>query len=92
MDAVVAERSKPDQKQCMTPETCKAARALVGLSQAELAERAGVLPLTVRRYETGQSEPSHKTWRSLRTALERAGVRFIDEDDNDGPGVRLRKR
>jgi transcriptional regulator with XRE-family HTH domain len=91
MDADVAEISKAEQIQGMTPETCRAARALIGLSQADLADRAGILPLTVRRYETVQSEPSYKTWRALKTALEQAGVLFIDADDVNGPGVRLRK-
>jgi transcriptional regulator with XRE-family HTH domain len=62
-----------------------------GYSQAELAELAGIIPLTVRSYEQGKTEPSHKTWRSMRATLERKGVEFIDEGDGKGPGVRLRK-
>ena len=75
----------------MTPETCRAARALIGLSQAELADLANIIPLTVRSYEQGKTEPSHKTWRSMKTVLERKGVEFIDEGDGKGPGLRLRK-
>jgi DNA-binding XRE family transcriptional regulator len=74
----------------MTPETCRAARALVGISQADLADLAGVTTLTVRNYEAGKTGPSLKTWRAMKTALEK-NVRFIDGDETEGPGVRLRK-
>jgi len=80
----------PD-KEGMTPQTCRAARSLLGLSQAELGERAGVTMLTVRNYESEKTEPSYKTWRAIRTALEKGGIIFLDEDDNLGPGVRLKK-
>jgi DNA-binding XRE family transcriptional regulator len=76
----------------MTPLLCRTARTLVSLSQAELAERAGVTPLTVRNYEGEKTEPSYKTWRAIKAALEKAGIIFIEEDDKTGPGVRLRKR
>jgi transcriptional regulator with XRE-family HTH domain len=90
MDATIASYPDSTENAGMTPETCRAARALIGLSQAELAERAGVMPLTVRNYETGKSEPSHKTWRALKAALERGGVQFIDENGG-GSGVRWKK-
>jgi transcriptional regulator with XRE-family HTH domain len=79
------------KKEGMTPRTARAARVLLGLSQAEVADLAGVTMLTVSNYELEKGEPAHKTWRSIKGALERAGARFIDEDDYDGPGVRLRK-
>jgi transcriptional regulator with XRE-family HTH domain len=76
----------------MTPETCRAARSLLGLSQAELAERAKVSVVTLRNYENGTTEaPSHATWLRIKRALEQAGVQFIDADDAGGPGLRLRK-
>jgi transcriptional regulator with XRE-family HTH domain len=67
----------------MTPRTCRAARTLLDLSQAELAERAGVSPLTLRNYENGKTEPAHKTWLAIKRALEQAGVQFIDENGGD---------
>ena len=75
----------------MTPQTCKAARGLIGLSQDELGERAGVTPLTVRKYERGKTGLAHRTWRAIRSALEKGGVVFLDEDDYGGPGVRMKK-
>jgi transcriptional regulator with XRE-family HTH domain len=79
----------------MTPETCRAARNLLGLSQAELAARAKVSVVTLRNYENGTTEaPSHATWLRIKRALEQAGVQFIDEDGvshGGGPGLRLKK-
>jgi transcriptional regulator with XRE-family HTH domain len=69
----------------------KAARALLGLSQLELAQSAGVGLTTLKRIEL--SDPisgSARTIRSIQTALEAAGMEFIPEDDTKGPGVRLK--
>jgi transcriptional regulator with XRE-family HTH domain len=75
----------------MTPETCRAARSLLSLSQSELAARAKVSVVTLRNYENGATEaPSLRTWLAIKRALEQAGVQFIDENGG-GPGLRLRK-
>jgi transcriptional regulator with XRE-family HTH domain len=85
-----AEGVMPDDR--MTPGTCRAARSLIGLSQAELAARAKVSVVTLRNYEIGVTEaPSHATWLRIKRALEQAGVVFIDENGM-GPGVRLRNK
>ncbi len=71
----------------------KAARALLDWSQEQLATEADVSIPTIKRLEAqdgplgGRSETGDK----IRTALEAAGVEFIDENGS-GPGVRLRKR
>ena len=65
-------------------------RAAVGWSVRELARNAGVTPNTISRIENG-GDALASTMERLRTALELAGVIFIDEDD-EGPGVRLKKR
>jgi transcriptional regulator with XRE-family HTH domain len=63
----------------------------MGLSQAELAERAGISVPTIKRAEADRGiRVSSDVMPSIRLALERAGVIFIDED-SEGPGVRLRK-
>ena len=64
-------------------------RAAVGWGVRELAERANVTPNTVSRIENG-GDALASTLDRIRVALEDAGVIFIDEDD-EGPGVRLRK-
>ena len=71
----------------------RAARALVGWSQPELAERSGVGLATIRRMEGARGLPksaAENVWR-VQKALEDAGVVFIDENGG-GPGVRLRDR
>lgn len=71
----------------------KAARTLVGLSQAELCELAGVPLITLRRIE---GKPSHKglvaeeTVAAIRKALEAQGVQFLESGQvATGPGVAL---
>jgi predicted transcriptional regulator len=71
----------------------KAARALLGWSQADLARRSGVSEPTIARLEALKGELGGRegTAGRIRTALETAGVEFIEENGG-GPGVRLRKR
>jgi transcriptional regulator with XRE-family HTH domain len=69
----------------------KAARALLGWDQQELAHHSKVGIATIRRIEANDGpvkSTTTTTWR-LQEALERAGIIFIDGDDRAGPGVRL---
>ena len=69
----------------------KAARALLGLNQRELSKIAEVATSTLKRIELAQElTGSARTLWKLQTALEKAGVEFIPEDDLKGPGVRLK--
>ena len=73
-------------------EQLRAARALLGWSQTELAKRAGMSLPTVKRVETVSGpRVSEEARYELQRALELGGVEFIDENGG-GPGVRLRKR
>jgi transcriptional regulator with XRE-family HTH domain len=56
-----------------------------------LAERSGVFVNTIKAYERGTSDPKKSTELALMRALRKAGVLFIDGDDQHGPGVRLRE-
>jgi transcriptional regulator with XRE-family HTH domain len=70
----------------------RAARALIGWSQAKLAETAAVPVSTINEFETGA--PNHFAEVALdkiRAALEAAGVVFIPKDGGGGIGVRLRE-
>ena len=62
----------------MTPEQCRAARALVGMSQQELADAAEVAKATIANFETGNRAPYKRTITALQSALERAGVEFTE--------------
>jgi transcriptional regulator with XRE-family HTH domain len=74
----------------ITPEQCRAARALLDWTQRDLASRAKLTPLTIREFERGKSRLKDSTAQLLRMVFETAGVAFIDENGG-GPGVRLEK-
>jgi transcriptional regulator with XRE-family HTH domain len=67
----------------------KAARALLGWSQGDLAQASGVSHPTVKRLEADQGELGGRmeTGQKLRKALEAAGVEFTNGDE---PGVKLK--
>jgi predicted transcriptional regulator len=71
----------------------KAARALLDWSQESLAAAATVSVPTIKRLEAedGTLGGRNETAAKIRSALEAAGVEFIDENGG-GQGVRLRKR
>ena len=70
----------------------KAARALLGWSQSDLAERSGLSEPTIARLEAIDGELGGRkgTAAKIRKAIETAGVEIIEENGG-GPGVRLRK-
>lgn len=69
----------------------RAARALLGMNQSELAVAAGVAFPTVQRMERGGiSTSKHETVMRVVEALQEAGVEFIPENGG-GPGVRLKE-
>lgn len=74
----------------MTPAQCRAARALLGLKQPDLAQSAQVGLSTVVDFEKGRRVVAEPSVKAIRAALETAGVEFIPENGG-GPGVRLAK-
>jgi transcriptional regulator with XRE-family HTH domain len=70
----------------MTPAQSKAARALLGWSQTELARRAGVSRSTVTDFELESRQVAPESLAKIKAALEKAGVQFIN---GKRPGVRL---
>jgi hypothetical protein len=77
----------------ITSEQIRAARALLRWEQRDLAEASKVSLPSIKRLETipGRLAAQPRTVDALRSALEKAGVIFVEEN-GDGPGVRLRKR
>ena len=70
----------------------KAARALLGWTQSDLATRSGISAPTIKRLEASDGDLNGRaaTAEAIRDALEAAGVQFIAENGG-GPGVRLLK-
>jgi transcriptional regulator with XRE-family HTH domain len=67
------------------------ARAVIGWGVRDLAAAAGVSANTISRFENG-ADALGATLLKMQRALEQQGVLFLDENDEAGPGVRLRKR
>ena len=75
----------------ISPAQCRAARALLGWSQDDLAQGGSVAKATVATFEAGKRTPYERTLEDLVAALEAAGVEFIPENGG-GAGVRMRMR
>jgi len=80
----------------MTSGQLRAARALLGIDQKTLAERAGVSVPTIQRMEAsdGNVRGVVDSLVKVVAALEAAGIELIGEDarsESGGRGVRLRK-
>ena len=77
----------------ITASQIKGARAMLGLSQRELAELASVGLATVQRVELAtEIRGAAETIWKIQIALEQAGVEFIPADHRKGPGVRLKEK
>jgi transcriptional regulator with XRE-family HTH domain len=69
----------------------KAARALAGLTQEDIAKATGLSVQTIKRMESlGTGRSSADNIMAVQRALESAGVVFIPENGG-GAGVRLAK-
>ena len=77
----------------MTGNQLKAARALIGMEQTDVAREAGISINTVRNMEAKGAEIVSvrlNTLHKVQAALEAAGIEFIPENGS-GAGVRIRK-
>lgn len=74
----------------MTGRQIAAARALVGLSQADVAAKANISVPTLKRMEASEGPASGlaNNVAAVMRALEDAGIEFLNHGQ---PGVRLRK-
>lgn len=73
----------------MTPAQCRAARALIDMTQPALAQAAALGLTTVVDFEKERRRVSDEAIMKMRTALEAAGVEFTD---GDASGVRIRTK
>ncbi len=72
----------------------RAARGLIAWSQSRLAEASGLAVSTIKRMEGTDStlKSSVENVLKVQQALEHAGVIFINQNEEGGPGVRLRRQ
>jgi DNA-binding XRE family transcriptional regulator len=69
----------------------RVARALLELSQEELAKRAGDGRQTIVRIEAGGKGVAFDAVDKVRGALEKAGVVFLPSSAEHGPAIALRR-
>jgi DNA-binding XRE family transcriptional regulator len=67
----------------------RAARALLGWTQADLAAKAGISLTTLNVIERDKSNPLSSSMNAIERALTGAGIVFLN---SDAPGVRLMSR
>lgn len=75
----------------ITPAQIRAARALVGWKQVELAAASGVSEISIKNIERGATDPRSSTLDAIEKAFAAAGVVFLSAGDtrDGGLGVRL---
>jgi predicted transcriptional regulator len=73
----------------ITPRQIRAARALLGWSQQQLADKSIVSLNAVTRLEKGKVDTRLSTLAAIEKALTKAGIEFLPADIK-GEGVRLR--
>src|SRR5467141_2148829 len=77
-------------KLSITAQQSRGARAMLGWTREQLAERSKVSAATLADFEAEKRTPYNRTLADIRRALEEAGIEFIPENGG-GPGARLRK-
>jgi predicted transcriptional regulator len=73
----------------ITPRQIRAARALLGWSQQQLADRAIVSLNAVTRLEKGKVDSRVSTISAIEKTLSKAGVEFLPAGEK-GEGVRMK--
>ena len=74
----------------ITSGQCRAARALLDLTQPQLAALAEIGLSSVVDFERSRRDVSRPIVLGLKVTLENAGVQFIAKNSAGGAGVRLR--
>ena len=80
--------STKDEK-IITSKQCKSARAYLGWSQQELADKVRVVQKTITDFERGITTPQRRIAEDIKTIFEEAGIKF--ENDDEGQGTKLLK-
>ena len=91
---VKAYESNNSRKTMLQVAQLRAARALLGWRQEDLAQAAKVGVATIRRIESQQGPLAAyvSTLLKIQAAFEQAGIQFIDDDETGGFGLRMAKK
>ena len=73
----------------MSPAQSRAARALLGLSQSDLANLAFCSLSTIANFESGSRAPRAATLNAIQNVYKARGVRLLARCDEGGEGVRM---
>lgn len=81
------------QSQLITAEQIRAARSVLGWTNAELSERSGVATATLKRYEAANGVPKSRkdSLHRIQSVFEAAGIEFVGSPD-DAPGIRIHRK
>jgi predicted transcriptional regulator len=69
-----------------SPAQCRAARALLNITQDELSKLSGVSKRAIAGFEAGETKPMRMNLTAIRQTLEKLGIEFVEND-----GVSRRK-
>jgi transcriptional regulator with XRE-family HTH domain len=75
----------------ISPLQCKLGRTALGWTTHVLAEKAKVAANTVSQFERSKVKPNASTVAVIRLAMEKEGVTFISEEEEEGVKVRRRR-
>ena len=73
----------------LTPAHIRAARALLDITQAELAQGVGISKTGLNNIERGNTDPKASTLGAIERYLAEQGIEFTNGGE---PGVRLRRK
>ena len=73
----------------ISPSQSKAARALLGWTQAKLAQKSGIPLDTVKRFERAKSDTRGKAMIKMEAAIRQAGIKLLPAENGEGEGLRF---
>jgi predicted transcriptional regulator len=76
----------------ITPQACRAARALLGWSMRDLASRSGISLGAVNRLEGGEAKPRRTTAKRVIDAFAAHGVQIVDDTSHTGALMRYARQ
>lgn len=81
-----------DDEEVLTATMIRAARALLDMSQSDLAQKVGVTKRTVIRHENDPDVRRGEVQNRIREVLEQHNIEFLFPEGSKGEGVRKRLR